>query len=80
MAVGWAAIAMLVISVFVSPLRLYLLLVLGGLGMLVASWWLFISPTRDWWFSLIFSIPFLVLLVVRLLYLFFTVKRSGEGQ
>jgi hypothetical protein len=79
MAVGWAGIGLLVASVLVPLRGHYLPLALGGLGTLVATWWLFITPTRDWWFSLIFSVPFLALLAVRLLQLGFLALCPAPG-
>jgi hypothetical protein len=74
--VGWVGIALLAISVSFPRRGLYLSLTLVGLAMVVASWWLFISPSSSLEWSLVYSIPFLSVLAYRL----YLIVQLGRGS
>jgi hypothetical protein len=62
---GWAAIALLLPSEFVTRNGVHLVLTLTGLGLTVLSWWFFIRESEALTISVLSSIPFFALLLVR---------------
>ncbi len=85
MAIGWGAIAALIVASFIPFRWPYLVVTLSGYAALAASLAIFVSRSERPEASAVFATPFAGALVGRAVYLFFQVRRRAgawneEGQ